>query len=355
MRRLKFNLMSVRRMVMRGFFIITVSSGILTAAILAVVYFTELSMTFGREFFYVMLISVMTSVIVGIILSIPISRLILNPVRSLSTALECVADGDFTVRVNEKKGPEEFRQMYEAFNRMVYALGENEIFRRDFINNFSHEFKTPIASIRGFALRLEKEPELDEETKKKYIYMIANESERLANMATNVLLLTKFENQLYVNNEKEVELDEQIRQCILVLEKEWTSKNIELDIDLENVTYECDDEMLRQLWINLISNAIKFTGNGGKVCVYMKRQSDYITVTIKDNGIGMSEEQLEHAFDRFYQADISHATKGNGLGLTLVKRIIELMQAGMTVKSNLGEGTEFEIKLPCDVSIYSPI
>lgn len=337
-------------MVLRWFFIIVLSSGILTAAILAALYFGGLNVTFGSEIIYVMLISVATSIVVGIVLSIPVSKLILSPVKSLSSALEAVADGDFTVRVDEKKGIEEFRQMYEAFNRMVYALGENEIFKRDFINNFSHEFKTPIVSIRGFALQLEKDKDLDDVTRKKYISIIANESERLANMANNVLILTKLENQIYVNNEKEVELDELIRQCILVLEKEWTSKNIELDIDLDRVVYECDDEMLRRLFLNLISNAIKFTPNGGKVGVSMKKDIGHIDVRVKDNGIGMNEEQLSHAFDKFYQADPSHATKGNGLGLPLVKRIVELSEAHMEVTSRENEGTEFFIRFPYDTA-----
>ena len=229
---------------------------------------------------------------------------------------------------------------------MAEQLGQIEMFRRDFINDFSHEFKTPIVSIRGFARQLERDPALSEEKKREYISIIAAEAERLSNMSGNVLLLSKLENQSYVTECATIDLDEQIRQCILVLERMWSGKNIEFDIDLEPLKYESNDEMLRQMWINLLSNAIKFTRDGGRISVSAKKADSCINVKIADTGCGMDEEVIARIFDKFYQEDSSRSTEGNGLGLPLVKRIAELCDADIEVKSKKGEGTEVTVSLP---------
>ncbi len=352
---LKINLALFRKFIMRWLMLIVAASGVLTVLLFTVAYFTGMSVSIGREGFMVVCLSVVLSTMISLIVAIPISKFILTPIQRLSSSAQEIAKGNFEVRVNEKKGPREFRELYESFNEMATQLGETEMFRRDFINNFSHEFKTPIVSIRGFARQLEKDPDMDEGKKREYISIIASEADRLSNMSVNVLLLSKLENQQHMTGDETFDLDEQIRQCILILEKMWSGKELELDIDLEKIKYRCDDEMLRQMWINLLSNAIKFTPNGGRIAVSAKKNKNFIDVTISDTGMGMDEKTREHMFDKFYQGDASRSTRGNGLGLSLVKRIAQLCSARIKVQSALGEGTSITISLPVNSDEHGQI
>ncbi len=350
---LKINIASIRKIVLRWLMIVVTVSGVLTALFFTVAYFAGMKMSIGREGFMVAWLSIVASTLVGIIAAIPISKFILTPIQRLSNSADEIAKGNFDVRVDVKKGPREFMELYESFNKMAEQLGETEMFRRDFINDFSHEFKTPIVSIRGFAKQLEKDTGLDEEKKREYISIIAAEAERLSNMSSNVLLLSRLENQQYITGETVIDLDEQIRQCILVLERMWSRKNIEFDIELEDLKYYSNDEMLRQVWINLLSNAVKFTNDGGKIYISAKRDGGYICVTVTDSGCGMDEATLERIFDRFYQSDPSRSTQGNGLGLPLVKRIVQLCEGILEVKSKVGEGSTFTVKLPVHTETYN--
>ena len=349
----KINIKGMRKMVQRWLMLIIAASGVLSALLFTVAYFAGMNVSIGREGFMVAWLSIVASTLIGVVVAIPISKFILTPIQRLSNSADEIAKGNFNVRVDVKKGPREFRELYESFNKMAEQLGETEMFRQDFINDFSHEFKTPIVSIRGFAKQLERDATLSEEKKREYIAIIAEESERLSNMSSNVLLLSRLENQQYITGEVVIDLDEQIRQCILVLERMWENKNIEFDIELEELKDYSNDEMLRQLWINLLSNAIKFTPDKGRIFVGAKREGGYIIVTISDNGCGMDESTLERIFDKFYQGDSSHSTQGNGLGLPLVKRIVQLCEAELTVKSKVGEGTSFIVKLPISSEIYN--
>jgi signal transduction histidine kinase len=288
------------------------------------------------------------SVVIGTALSAVFGRAIVQPIRELSRATKEVAKGDFTVRLpeyDETAGElSEIGQLNRDFNKMVKELGGIEMLRNDFVANVSHEFKTPIASIEGCAVLLQ-DDSLSPEERKQYSAIIAASAKRLTSMTTNILQLSKLENQEILPNQEEFSLDEQIRQSILMLEPQWSGKELELDIDLTPVRFFGSSELLPQVWSNLISNAVKFTDRGGSIGVYLKDEGESVTVTVKDNGTGMDEETQKRIFDKFYQGSASHSTEGNGLGLALAKRIVELSGGTITVKSAPNEGSEFTVVL----------
>ena len=291
------------------------------------------------------LISLGLSTLLGTALSAPIARQYLAPIAQLIDATREVKNGHFDVRVSVEDAGGEVAELAESFNEMTRELGTIELFRNDFINSFSHEFKTPIVSIRGFARQLERE-DLTPEQRKEYLSIIIAESERLSNMATNVLLLTKLESQKIVSDKRPYRLDEQLRNAILLLENQWTEKNLELDVELDEVTFLSNEEMVAHVWINLLGNAIKFSNDGGLLEVSLMQEDGDAVVCITDHGVGMDEVTRAHMFEKFYQGDTSHATHGNGLGLSLVKRIVELCHGEISVRSQPGEGSTFTVRLP---------
>ncbi len=291
------------------------------------------------------LIALFVSSVIGTSISAVASEKVLKPLNQLIKATKVVSTGDFSVRVEEINSHSEIAELLKNFNHMTEELGSIEMFRNDFINNFSHEFKTPIVSIRGFAKQLQKD-NLSTEKRKEYTDIIISESERLINMSANVLLLTKFENQQFITNKKEYELDEQIRNCIILLEKQWSKNNIEINLDLEPVRIYSNAEMLSHLWINLIENAIKYSNDNGHVAIRLHETVDDIQFKISNDGNGMDDNTLKHIFDKFYQGDKSHAVRGNGLGLSIVKRIVELCKGEIAVESKIGQSTTFTVKLP---------
>ena len=256
----------------------------------------------------------------------------------------------------ETSNPGVLRELLESFNTMTEELGGIEIFRNDFINNFSHEFKTPIVSIKGFAKQL-RQDNLPKEQQQEYIDIIIKECERLSDMSSKILLLTKLENQQIITDKKDYSLDEQIRNCILLLEKQWDKKNIDFNVELAPAVFHGNEEMLSHVWLNLLDNAIKYSRENGEIYVSC-RETRKITSTsaggiekitevkITDNGIGMGEATLKHIFEKFYQGDTAHSDSGNGLGLPLVKRIIELCGGRISVQSEKDKGTSFYIYLP---------
>ena len=285
---------------------------------------------------------------IGTGISFATMRIWIGRITRISQAMRDIAKGNFKKRVPEKKESEaitEIGDLERSFNQMASDLEGIEMFRNDFINNFSHEFKTPIVSIRGFARQLQS-GNLSEEQNKEYIDIIVSESERLATMSQNILLLTKLENQSIVTEKSEFYLDEQIRSCILLLEKFWSEKNIELDIELDEIKYVFNEEMLSHVWINLFSNAIKFTPVGGKISCRMKKSGGNIIVEISDSGEGMTEEVKSRIFEKFYQGDSSHSTKGNGIGLNIVQRIVTLAGGSVAVESEPRNGSKFTVCLP---------
>ncbi len=285
------------------------------------------------------------SLAAGTIIAIIFGKRLLNPARKLIAGMKKVSKGDFTVQVEEAGGPEELNELIRSFNKMTQELGGIELFRKDFINDFSHEFKTPIASIRGFARQLQNDS-LTAEQRKEYTGIIIEESERLSAMATNILLLTQFENQTIVSDASEFSLDEQIRSCLLLQQNQWERKGIELELELEPVVYKGNREMLSHVWQNLISNAVKFSPEGGKIQIKCYNEVSHVKFSIADNGCGMDDETMSHIFDKFYQGDSARATAGNGLGLSLVWRIVNLCGGSIAVKSQLGRGSTFIVRLP---------
>ena len=269
----------------------------------------------------------------------------LSPLHKVNDAMKQVSHGDFSVRVDETDGVGEVRDLVASYNHMVEELSGIEMFRTDFINNFSHEFKTPIVSIRGFARQLERD-DLSEAERREYARIIAVEAERLANMSANVLLLTKLENQQIVTDKTRYRLDEQLRNCILLLEKQWEDKNLELRLELDELTYEGNEEMMSHVWVNLLNNAIKFSPEGGVIEVGCMRVQSFIVAHVTDHGKGMDDVTRTRIFEKFYQGDNAHATEGNGLGLALVKRIVDLCGGKITVTSAPNEGACFSVYLP---------
>jgi signal transduction histidine kinase len=291
------------------------------------------------------------SFLFGILLSLAFSRILLRPLNQLIDATKKIAKGDFSVRVRPTDSDDEMAELVGSFNDMTKELGSNELFKKDFINSFSHEFKTPIVSIRGFAKQLKRD-DLTGEQKREYVEIIIQESERLANMSSNILLLTKLENQEIMTDLSEFMLDEQIRRSILLLEKQWTDKRLELDLDLPELRIRANEEMLSHVWINIVGNAIKFSNEGGRISVSCHLAGDAARVVVKDAGIGMDEATRSRIFDKFYQGEVtgslrpSHATEGNGLGLPLARRIVELSGGTIKVESEPGKGSAFVVELP---------
>jgi signal transduction histidine kinase len=282
-------------------------------------------------------------------LSIVINRNVFKPLRKLTKLTEQVAKGNYDVDVNgitnfftEKS---DLGNLVNAFEDMTNELSSTEIFRNDFIHNFSHEFKTPIISIRGFARQLYK-GNLTPEQQSEFAKIIMDESEHLANMSSNVLLLSKLESQEIVSDKESFSLDEQLRTCMLMMEEQWSEKNLTIDMDLDEIDYYQNKDLLYHVWTNLFSNAVKFTKENGTVSVQCHRANDAIFVAVSDNGAGMDDETKKHIFEKFYQGDTSHATAGNGLGLSLVKRIVEMMDGRISVDSTLGKGSTFTVSLP---------
>lgn len=288
-------------------------------------------------------------IIIGSILSAMLSGILLRPLNDLKEGLLKVSKGDFTVRL-EENGNSELSHIQESFNIMVKELGNTELFRNDFINDFSHEFKTPMVSVYGFAKQLKKGG-LTKEQEQEYIDIIINESQRLINMSSNILMLSKLENQEIITDKKDFSLDEELRRCVLQLQGQWGEKNQEVIPDLCEITYYGNSEMLKQVWLNVIGNAVKYTPNGGTIEVKLDinpKNEQEVRVRITDNGIGMDKATAERIFEKFYQGDSSHATGGNGLGLAMVKRIVELCGGRIRVKSEPDKGTQFTVYLPIE-------
>lgn len=327
------------------FVTMTVAAAVTVAGVRIYAYFLKGDLSDFKTMPFLIILFAACSV-VGTLISIPINRFFIIPIRKLAEATKKVASGDFTAQVPEANTSNELRALVEGFNGMVKELGNTELFRKDFISNFSHEFKTPIVSVRGFAKELLCDTHLSEEQKKEYLGIIFSESERLSNMANDVLLLSRLEHTGYVNTSQSFSLDEQIRRCLLLLEKSWTAKELELDVELDRVSYSFDEELLSHLWINLLSNAVKFSPKGGRITVRLKATEDWAIVRVADEGEGIPSDKIDKIFERFYKADTSHKSEGNGLGLALCRRITELCGGEISVSSELGHGTEFKVRLP---------
>jgi signal transduction histidine kinase len=270
-----------------------------------------------------------------------------RPMRRLSGAAKKIAAGDFSVRVApfRKDGKKDHVEViFDDFNTMAKELAGIETMKNDFIADVSHEIKTPLSIIQSYAAALQNE-DLEPEDRHEYIKTIIASSQMLSAMVSNILKLNKLENQEILPEASSYELGEQIRRCALAFEDLWERKNINFDADLDEVTVRYDESMLEIIWNNLITNAVKFTPPGGSIILTLRNSGDFTEVRIADSGCGMDKETKKHIFDKFYQGDNSHSQEGNGLGLALVKKVIEIIGAGISVESKAGEGTVFTVRL----------
>lgn len=267
--------------------------------------------------------------------------------KRIADAANQVVQGDFCVRItplNRFGADEKFNEIINCFNKMTEELGSVETLRTDFISNVSHEMKTPLAVIQNYGTLLQT-PDLEEEKRIEYAKGVTDGSRRLADMMTNILKLTRLEKQQIYPKTEEYDLGEQLCECLLGYETVWEKKNIEIVTEIEDeVKVNTDGELLSLVWNNLFSNAFKFTPDGGKVFVSLNATETHAIVKVRDTGCGMTAEVGAHIFEKFYQGDTSHATQGNGLGLALVKRVVDIMHGEISVESKIGAGSVFTVK-----------
>lgn len=267
-----------------------------------------------------------------------------GPVMKLNRAMKDVAAGDYSVRLEQKRQLKEIQEIFSNFNLMAQELGTTEILQTDFVSNVSHEFKTPINAIEGYTTLLQGQEELTDAERKIYVEKILLNTKRISKLVGNMLLLSKLDNQVIQSKQKKFRLDEQIRQSIVMLEPAWEEKEIEFDVDMEDIEYIGNESLLHHVWDNLIGNAIKFSPKGGLITIGMQNVKGRVVFSIKDEGPGILEKDKGHIFDRFYQSDSSHKEEGNGLGLALVKQIINIQNGKIEVE-NLEKGCRFIVEL----------
>ena len=289
----------------------------------------------------------LSALVIGAGMTFFFGKIPMKPVNHFVNQMNRLANGDYRARIvcGELLGKHPtIAEFARSFNRMAEELQSTEMLRSDFINNFSHEFKTPIVSIAGFT-KLLRRGNLPEDSKEEYLRIIEEESLRLSQMATNVLNLTKVENQTILTNISEYNLSEQIRSCILLLSGKWEEKDLEFILDFHEHTIHANEELMKEVWINLLGNAVKFTPEKGRIEVKIEEREDAIAVSIMNTGSEIAPQHQKKIFNKFYQADESHATEGNGIGLAIVKRITELHEGTVEVSSKNGT-TTFTVILP---------
>ena len=289
----------------------------------------------------------LVSLAVGLLLTLLTRKIPLNPINTLLNSMNRLRSGDFRTRLEfngKLKNHPIALEIKDSFNAMAQELENTEMLRSDFINNFSHEFKTPIVSIAGFA-KLLRRGDLSEEQQQEYIAIIEEESLRLSEMATNVLNMTKIENQTILTDVSRFNLSEQIRSCVLLLENRWVKKNIIPDLEFDEYEISANEEALKQVWINLIDNAVKFSPETGEIKIRISDEGGFIRVSITNYGDDIPPEKIDKIWGKFYQADESHTGNGNGLGLAIVKAIVELHRGKVYAQSANGS-TCFFVELP---------
>ncbi|GIO44678.1 sensor histidine kinase [Paenibacillus apis] len=323
-------------------FLITVS---ITGTLFFIAHFFGLiNNEIGQDGVYLPIVLLISCAIIGTTISAMTSRKMVKTIRTFIEGTARLAKGDFSIRL-ELEGPPEFKVLSENFNKMAEELGGIEILRKDFINNFSHEFKTPIVSIKGFAEVL-KHDDLSKEERDEYLDIVIEESARLASLASNVLVLSKIEAQNILTDKDRFNIGEQLRQCVLLLAAKIDKKQLSLDVHVQDREISGNKELLNQVWLNLLDNAIKFTPEGGSIQIQMKKKEDRLAILIQDSGPGIGPDALPRIFDKFYQQDASHSTAGNGLGLSIAHQIVELHGGTITCDSSLNQGTTFTVTLP---------
>ncbi len=290
------------------------------------------------------LIWIIISLLVGTVLSHLVGELTLSPIKKIRNAMSEVSEGNFDVSVNEKSRIDEIEDINHAFNIMVKELRSMEVIQTDFVSNVSHEFKTPLTAIDGYAAMLQGDVTLEE--KNEYASKILFNARRMSELVNNILLLSKLDNQGIESKKENFYLDEQIRQEIVATEEKWSEKNLELEVKLEQTLYYGNKSLLFHVWSNLLGNAIKFSPEGGKITLELKKEPGFLSFSISDEGEGINEECKNYIFNKFYQSDTSHKQEGNGLGLALVKKITDICGGTVEVENLKPNGCRFLVKLP---------
>ena len=289
---------------------------------------------------WVAVFSAVLSTVLGWLLSV----LFFTPITRLSRAMRRVGAGDFSIQLETGSRIREIRDTYDNFNLMTRELGATEIVQTDFVSNVSHEFKTPINAIEGYATLLQSGPQSAEQAM--YVEKILLNTRRLNELVSNILLLSRLDNQAISSEHKRYRLDEQIRQAVVLLEPKWAEKELELDVDLDSIDYTGSESLLQHVWVNLIDNAIKYDPPGGLLRLRLQRQGETAVFTVEDSGPGIAEAAQAHIFDKFYQADSSRMAEGNGLGLALVKRVLDICSGSVCVQNLPEGGCRFTVTLP---------
>lgn len=324
---------------------------LLSMALIALLFIVMIRMGFFEEYtaknpILPILLFAIISLLTGTVIAAIVSRIPLFPICEIIRATDKLASGDFSARVS-LKGPKEIRDLGKSFNHMAEELGGTEMLRSDFVSNFSHEFKTPIVSIQGFAKML-KYNDLSPEEHEEYLDIIITESKRLSELATNVLNLSKIENQVILSEKKRYNVTEQIRCVIAVLEPKWSRKNLSFRFECDEIHIYANEELLSQVWMNLIDNAVKFSPSDSEIDIRILKKDGKCSVIIADRGTGMTAVAAKRIFDKFYQGDTSRAVKGNGLGLTIAKKITELHGGYICLDETGSEGSVFRVTLPSE-------
>ena len=284
--------------------------------------------------------------IVGSILSTTIASMTGKQLQKIRVVLNELSKGNYTKKIPVPKQKNIFHDIIVDFNKTIDKLNSTVTLQNNFTSNFSHEFKTPIVSIKGYAEILRDNPNLPKEEFDKYLKIIIAETERLTNLSTSTLLISKLDSMQSIELNDVVKLDEQIEECILLLDNNLQTKNIDVELNLSRQTILANSDMLKEVWINLLTNAIKYNKVNGKITINLKKAERYIVISISDTGMGMDEKTQEHIFDKYFQGDSSHYKKGNGLGLSISRRIIELCGGTIKVSSKIDSGTTFTIMFP---------
>lgn len=288
------------------------------------------------------------SIVIGSAATTYLSKVFLDPITKLGRAMNQVAEGDFHIQLESKSSFKEIQEIYSNFNVMAKELSATEILQTDFVSDVSHEFKTPINAIEGYASLLQDGQQTPEE-QQKYIDKILFNTKRLSYLVGNILLLSKVNNQNIRLKPTKYRLDEQVRQAIMLLENKWTEKDIEFDVEMEEIEYCGYENLMLHVWTNLIDNAIKFNPQNGCIFMRMSLWGERIVFTIEDNGPGIGKEEQKHIYDKFYQSDSSHKEEGNGLGLALVKKIVGMSNGAIHVENIPLRGCQFTITLPAGI------
>jgi len=332
-----------------GFFLFSITIGLTSSGSIAVYYLVNKA-TNGNTL--LVGLAVFATILVGGVLCSLADlyrrkKMVESPVKMILNATEKIASGDFSVKLtpmHDYYRYDEYDMIFENINTMTAELEKNELLKNDFISNVSHEIKTPLAVIQNYAKALSSDI-LSTEKREQYLSGLIVQTQKLSNLITNILKLNKLENQEIVPEIEEIDLAELVRVTTLQYENLIEKKNLELVCDIDEMKIVSSASLLEIVLNNLISNAIKFTDEGGKITISLKQNKTHAFIRVKDTGAGISNEVGQHIFEKFYQGDTSHSIEGNGLGLALVKKVIDLIGGEISVESKVGKGSTFIIKL----------